>query len=58
MYIFHIHPASHFGIFPDCDAILASGFYKEAGAYRIYLNQSEPVVVSVAERHSLCTLTW
>ncbi|KAH3741972.1 microfibril-associated glycoprotein 4-like [Dreissena polymorpha] len=29
----------------DCDEILASGSYKEAGAYRIYLNQSEPIVV-------------
>ncbi|XP_052239839.1 fibrinogen-like protein 1 [Dreissena polymorpha] len=31
--------------YQDCDEILASGSYKEAGAYRIYLNQSEPIVV-------------
>ncbi|XP_052251895.1 uncharacterized protein LOC127858705 [Dreissena polymorpha] len=31
--------------YQDCNEILASGSYKEAGAYWIYLNQSEPIVV-------------
>ncbi|KAH3827919.1 fibrinogen-like protein 1 [Dreissena polymorpha] len=34
--------------YQDCDEILASGSYKKAGAYRIYLNQSEPIVVFCA----------